>query len=209
MNDSLAKLALYELVEPSLESTLNCFEYLNVQGSIGMEDFELIEEYDNYYYVYFKAIKSKIFFRVLVEKALSNHVTEVTIEPGCSVYLNAISRIYSLSEISNLIDLYPTDGWNMGDKKKHGEKVYRHTAFKISVEKKHSGSLSAKMQNLIDHLALNVPEIRRLASFTDCRFKIIQWHFYKGVRGLVIDAEMVNSLSSLNLTIDYEQYLVE
>ncbi len=203
------KIALNELENKKLASTISCFKYLKLNKSFSTDDIKFIYQVSgsDFVAVAFPVLNNKVFLKVYIN---SNHgnVDEVVVEAGNIVSLIASSHTYTLVELEQLIGLAPTEGWSIGDM--NGTRKLNFTSFRIIPDTNMAEYPVNKLEILLDYLEANRNAILKLIELCDrCLINIVSWNYYHEVEGLLLSNSIITRISSFNLALDFEPYLVE
>lgn len=115
-DDDYKKIAVEELANKSLESTIYSYERLKWKKLFTIDDVKYVFRIaDTEFVTVALPVSNKQVFLKVNVNTKSGNVEEVVIEAGNIVRLVALSKYYSLMEIKNMTGLIPTEGWSKGD----------------------------------------------------------------------------------------------
>ena len=81
-------------------------------------------------------------------------------EPNHKIYLRATSEMLNFHELAKLTKLKPADGWNKGDRRKHGNSLYSFSCVKF-MPNPEPDEFEDKINKLLDFLEKDVEAVVR------------------------------------------------
>ncbi|MGB0840062.1 MAG: hypothetical protein ACPGXL_07980, partial [Chitinophagales bacterium] len=157
--------------------------------------------------VSFPVLSKKIFILVFINTKI-NLVDEVVIRSTNIVKLVAVSRTYTIKELNDLTGLAATGGWSKEEIM--GTRKMDFTSFVVKINKHSFSTISENTSTLLDYIENNRVPVLKLIKLSDkCLIKIVSWNFYKEVDGFLLSNSIIRKITSFNLGLSFEPYLVE
>lgn len=188
------------------EQFLEVHQVVYVDGKPKVERVDTEKE-DGTAIVYFPVVDEKFYLVVYLDTYPEVSVRSVNTEPFHSVYFRATSETLSFNELSDLTKLKPTGGWDRGEKKKLGNGVYKFTSLTFEPNPE-VDEFDDKIKKLLVFLEQDKEGVKRLVDKANGHIQIAtyfhNWNTMLG--GHHLDQNIIKSLGSLNLEIDFDIY---
>jgi hypothetical protein len=157
--------------------------------------------------VYFPVKDEKFYFAIYIRTSPDLEIIGIGTEPNHKIYLRATSETLSFEELSRLTTLKPTDGWNKGDKRKHGNSAYSFSSVEF-MPNLEPDEFEDKINKLLDFLEKDKEGVHRLVAIANGHIQVASV-FHNGntmLGGFHLDKHLISRLKALDLEIDFDLY---
>lgn len=157
--------------------------------------------------VYFPIKDEKFYLAVWIDTEPEISVRAVGTENYNAVYLRVISDELNFQELSSLTKLQPTGGWSKGDARKLGKAFYNFSALHYEPNPE-PDEFEHKLRKLLDFLETDKDGIVALADKSSVHIQVATI-FHNGntmLGGHHLDKNIIKSLATLNLEVDFDLY---
>jgi hypothetical protein len=176
--------------------------YVDSKPKVGRVD---TEKEDGTAIVYFPIVDEKFYLVVYLNTYPEVSVRHVNTLPFHSVCFRATSETLSFNELSDLTKLKPTGGWDKGEKKKFGNGVYKFASLTFEPNPE-ADEFDDKIKKLLDFLEQDKEGVKTLVDKANGHVQV-DTSFHNGntmLGGHYLDQNIIKSLGSLNLGIDFD-----
>ena len=208
MKNELIKKAVFEIENPTLGTTEQLLEVLNLEKENGKLKVERVdvETFDETNVVYFR-IKNEPFFLSVYFYKENNEIANVATENGNQVYFTTTSENLTFKQLSELTKLGGLTGWSLNDDRKVMKGKYSFSRLSFEPIKSRAYDLDAKLKLLLTELEKDIDGIIKLTEIADAGISIHHQQYISGNKAINFDIETINRLSKLNLGIEIDQYV--
>jgi len=208
--DEIIKTAIDEIVNPKLEVTIqylevNEIEYKNGLPIVERVDFDYLEDLAA---VYFKLKNQRYYLQINIEKRPTIKVNFVHIENGNKMQLISISESLSFNEMTKIFPKKQLSGWSKGDKRVNGKSQYDFSQIKYNIFNSEAYNLKKQFDVFLSDLELNADYIKELTDNTKTYISVRIFQYVSGNAGINLDVKLINRLSNLNLSVDFDINIV-
>ena len=207
-NEQIIEKAIDEITSPTFGTTEQCLKIHKIVLKKGKPQVARIdlESKDNTAIVYFPVEEEKFNFAVYVNLE-KQEVSGFGTEPYNKVYFRTYSEKFSVNELKSMTKLIPTEGWNIGDLRKHipGKYAFSSIEFMPNPE---PDEFDDKLTKLLDFLEQDREGIKKLIENASGYIQVVMI-FYNGngcLGGPAINKENIRRMSELGLDIDFDLY---
>jgi hypothetical protein len=194
-------IAVAEIIYPTFALTK---QFLAVNKIILKENLPFIEdiilrEEEKVAEVYFPIEGERYYFVVYIDIKPQVSIRSMGTSPGNRVYFSATSEKHNLDELLVLIGVEPTRTWKKG-------KNIRHNGFEIQPSAKETGEVEDKLQAVIRLLLPFKADLQALSTIANTGIQIAYWGYKEQMWGMHFEAETLQELGMLNLSVDIDLY---
>ncbi len=149
--------------------------------------------------VYFPIAGERYYFVVYVDLEPHVSVRMMGTSPGNRVYFLATSEKHSLDELIALAGVEPTRIWEKG-------KNVRHNGFEVQPSMKETGNVEDKLRTVIKLLLPHKATLHALSTIANMGIQIAYWGYREQMWGIHFEAETLQGLAALNLSVNVDIY---
>ncbi len=210
LEEKLINESVKELVNPTLGVTEQYLDIHDVERLDGIPQPErvLVDEPANLAIVYFKIRSERFRLAVYLQLQPVIVVYSVSTENNNKIYLRATSENFNADEIQAMTSLQATESFNKGDTRKFGKSIYDYSGlvFEPNLE---IDTFENKLYHLLTHLEKDNNGVKLLAEYANAYIQAdIDIHFGNGlIGGPLISKECITRMCSLNLAIEFNQFV--
>lgn len=199
--------AIGELLKPTVETTQQHIEVLDVLVENGQSEVARVNHSDGIVSVYFKVKNERFFLVVNLTKGENPEPSGTWVESGHRVYLTATSERYSYQQLSGLINLKPLTGWSKGDLRPGKASVYNFSRLSFEPNENEAYDLNEKLSALLTELEKDESSVINLALNSSACISVCRHQYISGNAGIHLDLATISRLQKLNLPLDIDTYI--
>ena len=202
-------IAIQEVLHPEFEMTRLYLENNELELENGLPKVERVDtNVPNGMVAVYLKFREGFFLQVNLTKKPEIAVEYVWVESSNAISLTAVSEKKKFDDLAKCLSLVPLKGWSKGDNKETGDSNYIFTSVSYESAISNAYDMEAKLKLLLTDLETDTEGVLKLTQCSTAHISICRRQFVSGTSGVHFDAETINRLSKLNLSLDIETIIV-
>lgn len=203
------EIAIQEALNPTFEMTRLYLENNELELVNGLPEVERIDtDLPNGLAAVYLKFREGFFLQVNLTRKPEIAVEYVWVESSNAISLTAVSEKKKFDDLAKCLSLSPLKGWSKGDKKQTGDSNYIFTSVSYESATSNAYDMEAKLKLLLTELETDTEDVLKLTQCSTAHISICRRQFVSGNSGVHFDAETINRLSKLNLSLDIDTIIV-
>lgn len=201
--------AIEEALHPQFEMTRQYLEHNELALENGLPKVERVDRnLPNGLVAVYLTFEKGFFLQVNLAKKPEIAVEYVWVEASNIISLTAVSEKLKFEDLAKCLTLAPLKGWSKGDKKKQTESNYLFTSVQYESAISNAYDMEAKLKLLLTELEKDVAGVLKLTQCASAYISIYRQQYVSGNAGIHFDAETINRIARLNLSVDVDTVIV-
>ncbi|MBC8062158.1 MAG: DUF4279 domain-containing protein [Clostridiaceae bacterium] len=208
MNNFIENIAINEILNPSLELTL---QFLKVCPVIIKSESPVIEDIiyskdGDYAEVYFQLENEDYYLVVYIDLTPELSLRTVGTSAGNYVDLIVTSDNEDVENLISIVGINPKRKWNEGERKGKSENRHEESGFIFRLNEKMTGEVEDKISQLLDFIFARGKEFKNLSKIASLDISIFYCGYKDQMWGVNLSKETIKRLSEFDLSLDIDVY---